>query len=185
MHFICLMGMSGSGKSTIEKALESYGYKRSVSYTTREPQVRNGKLEEDGNEYRFVTVDKFKALYNAKAIIEFEEYNNNFYGTPEPIGADKHVAVLCTKGYKALKEKYGNQVIGVYLKCEEELSISRIKHRHPDENTDEIIARLNKDKEIAKEMEEIADIVIDAQSEISDITYEIIKYARERERGQR
>ena len=78
MQFICLLGITGSGKSTIEKYFESLGYKRSVSYTTRKPQVRDGVQEVDGNEYRFVSVEKFMNLVNKEIIIEYENYSGNF-----------------------------------------------------------------------------------------------------------
>ena len=58
MKIVCIMGMSNSGKSTVEAKLEQIGFKRSISYTTREPQIRNGKLEENGVEYRFVSNKK-------------------------------------------------------------------------------------------------------------------------------
>ena len=54
MKLVCLMGISNSGKTSVEKTLEQMGFKRSISYTTREPQVRDGKLEENGVEYIFV-----------------------------------------------------------------------------------------------------------------------------------
>ena len=41
---IALLGASGTGKSTIENILANkYGYKKIVSYTTRQP--RNGEVE--------------------------------------------------------------------------------------------------------------------------------------------
>lgn len=183
MQFICIMGISGSGKSTLEASLEKIGYTRSVSYTTREPQVRNNVLETDGNEYRFVTEAKFMELVKANIIIEFEKYGNFYYGTPEPIGAEKHVAVVCTNGFKALKEKYGDQVIGVYIKCPEEVSIERIRNRHANsgKTADEIESRIRNDLKLAAEMEDIADLVIDAQNTKEQNLFEVLKYVRSRE----
>ena len=45
MKFVCIMGRSNSGKSTVEKTLEQMGFKRSISYTTKEPQIRDGVKE--------------------------------------------------------------------------------------------------------------------------------------------
>ena len=176
MDFVCIMGLTGSGKSTIEKLMERYGYKRSVSYTTREPQVRNGVLEQNGNEYKFVTEERFKALVEANAIIEFEKYGDNYYGTPEPIGSDRHVAVLCIKGFKALKEKYGDQVIGIYLKCDPKVNIGRIESRHDKEEVKKLLKRFNNDLRYADEMEGLADLIVDASKEPNEILRDILVY---------
>lgn len=185
MQFICIMGISGSGKSTLESSLENMGYTRSVSYTTRQPQVRNGVAETDGNEYRFVTVGKFMELVSAGIIIEYEKYGDNYYGTPEPIGAEKHVAVVCTNGFKALKEKYGDQVIGVYLKCPEDVSIDRIRARHLNsgKTAEAVEARINTDLKLAAEMEDMADLILDARNTREQNLFEVIKYARSKEKG--
>lgn len=183
MQFICIMGISGSGKSTLENGLEKMGYTRSVSYTTREPQVRNNVLEQDGREYRFVTESKFMELVKANIIIEYEKYGNFYYGTPEPIGAEKHVAVVCVNGFKALKEKYGDQVIGVYIKCPEEVSIERIRSRHSNscKTSEDIEKRIAGDLKLANEMEVIADLVLDARNTREQNLFEVLKYARSRE----
>lgn len=179
MQFICLMGISGSGKSELEHGLEKMGYTRSVSYTTREPQVRNNVLETDGNEYKFVSEERFMELVKANIIIEFEKYNNCYYGTPEPIGAEKHVAVVCTNGFKALKNKYGDQVIGVYIKCPKDLSIDRIRKRHAGSNktTEDIEKRIENDLKLAEEMEKVADLIIDANNTKEQNLFEVLNYA--------
>ena len=115
MQIVCLMGAKGSAKKQVERVLEDFGFKRSISYTTRKPMIKDGKLEESGDEYKFVTLDKFMDLVNKGFIIECENYNGEYYGTPIPLGADRFVAVVGVKGFKALREKYGEQVIGVYL----------------------------------------------------------------------
>jgi len=177
------MGISGSGKSTLESGLANLGFNRSVSYTTRKPQVRNNVLETDGNEYRFVTEEKFMELVKEGIIIEFEKYNQFYYGTPEPIGAEKHVAVVCTSGFRALKDKYGDQVIGVYLKCPEDVSAERIKSRHSSsgKTADEIAARISNDLKLAAEMESIADLILDARNSREQNLFEVLKYVRSKE----
>lgn len=180
MQFICIMGISGSGKSTLESSLEQMGYNRSVSYTTRKPQIRNNVLETDGNEYKFVTEEKFMQLVKADIIIEFEKYADFYYGTPAPIGAEKHVAVVCVNGFKALKEKYGDQVIGIYLKCPEKVSIERIIERHSNsaKTSKEIEARIQNDLKLASEMERLADLVLDARNSKERNLFEVLKYVR-------
>lgn len=167
------MGVTGGGKSTVEKQLEQLGFTRSVSYTSRKPQVRNGKQEENGVEYNFVTRERFMELVNKGVIIEFEEYNGNLYGTPEPFGATDYVSVVCTNGFKELRRRYGKQVIGVYLRCSEELAKSRAQQR--DTNDKQATSRKEEDKLKALEMQEIADIIIDTDKSIEVITAEILQ----------
>jgi len=171
------MGGSGSGKSYIESKLETMGFTRSISYTSREPKVRNGKLEENGKEYRFVTREKFLELVDKGIIIEHEEYDGNLYGTPVLIGSSRYVAVVFINGFKALKEKYGNQVVGVYLKCDRDIAIERAKSR--DCNIEQFIRRYDREKETLDKIEEIADITIDSSKDECDIIAAILKAAKE------
>lgn len=173
MKIVCIMGRSNSGKSTVEKYLEQMGFKRSISYTTREPQVRNGKLEEDGVEYKFVTEEKFMQLVEKGKIIEHERYGNNLYGTPRPFGSTRYVSVVCIGGYKALKELYGNQVMGVYLKCNDDVALLRGEQR--DKSAELVKKRQSEDKAVLEEMEKTADIVIDSNQELNRMLADILK----------
>lgn len=77
---LVLSGPSGSGKGTIVKELLSrYEDMRvSVSMTTREP--RPGEI--DGVHYYFVTRQKFEQTIAEDGLLEYAEYNGNYYGTP-------------------------------------------------------------------------------------------------------
>ncbi len=79
---IILSGPSGCGKGTVLKALLS---KRndtvvSVSVTTRSP--RPG--EEDGVHYFFRSRADFEQMIENGELLEYAEYNGNYYGTPLP-----------------------------------------------------------------------------------------------------
>ena len=78
---IVLSGPSGSGKGTIIKSLlqQREDTVLSISVTTRAP--RPG--EEDGVHYFFRTREEFEELIRRNALLEFAEYNGNYYGTPE------------------------------------------------------------------------------------------------------
>ena len=74
-------GPSGVGKSTVLHALfegrdDLYF---SVSATTRAP--REGEV--DGKDYHFISADRFRALIEEDAFLEYAEYVGNFYGTPK------------------------------------------------------------------------------------------------------
>ena len=78
---IVLSGPSGSGKGTIIKRLlqERDDTVLSVSVTTRAP--RPG--EEEGVHYFFRTREEFERLIAENRLLEYAEYNGNYYGTPE------------------------------------------------------------------------------------------------------
>lgn len=176
MKFICIMGRSNSGKTTVEKTLEQMGFKRSISYTSREPQIRNGIKEENGKEYIFVTREKFLKLVENNKIIEYEQYNGNLYGTPVPFGAKRYVAVVCLGGYRALKKMYGDQVTGVYLKCDAETSLNRGQQR--DGSVSLVKKRLSEDEKLLKDMENEADIIINSNQDLNKMLADILKVIR-------
>jgi guanylate kinase len=79
-RLIVLTGPSGVGKGTLLKALlakhpELY---LSVSATTRSP--REGEV--DGIHYYFYPRDRFDAMIQAGALLEWAEFAGNYYGTP-------------------------------------------------------------------------------------------------------
>lgn len=78
---IILSGPSGSGKGTIIKSLlqKRQDTVLSISVTTREP--RPGEV--DGVHYFFRTREEFEELIREKKLLEYAEYNGNYYGTPE------------------------------------------------------------------------------------------------------
>ena len=82
--FIVISAPSGAGKTTLcDLLLQSYPELcYSVSCTTREPRLN----EEDGVDYHFMTVDRFKKLVEENRFLEHATVHDNFYGTlKEPI----------------------------------------------------------------------------------------------------
>jgi guanylate kinase len=78
---IVVSGPSGAGKSTlIRTSLESLPQLAySVSATTRNP--REGEVE--GRDYVFLSRDEFEVWIQDGRFLEWAEYSNNLYGTPE------------------------------------------------------------------------------------------------------
>jgi len=75
-----ISGPSGVGKDTIASAqLQNinFGLIKPPSYTTR--KMREG--EENGKDYYFVDQKKFMELAKNKEILEYNFYNQNYYGT--------------------------------------------------------------------------------------------------------
>ena len=78
---IVLSGFSGAGKGTIMKHLMSRHpdtYHLSISATTR--GIRDG--EEDGREYFFKSKESFEQMIAAGELLEYANFNGNYYGTP-------------------------------------------------------------------------------------------------------
>lgn len=77
---VVVSGFSGAGKGTLMKELlKRYdNYALSISATTRSP--REG--EADGEDYFFVSRDKFQHMISENQLIEYAQYVNHYYGTP-------------------------------------------------------------------------------------------------------
>jgi guanylate kinase len=69
---------SGTGKSTLcENLRATPDFIYSISCTTRPPR----KGEEDGVDYHFLTVERFKSLIEDGEMLEYAQVHNNYYGT--------------------------------------------------------------------------------------------------------
>ena len=77
---IVLSGPSGAGKDSVLAQLKCQyeNIQLSISVTTRAP--RPG--EQDGEHYFFVTREAFEEKLRNNQILEYTEYNGNYYGTP-------------------------------------------------------------------------------------------------------
>lgn len=77
--FIVISAPSGCGKSTlIDMLLQEYpDLEYSISCTTRPPRGE----EEDGLDYHFLSVERFRELLAENAFLEHAEVHGNYYGT--------------------------------------------------------------------------------------------------------
>lgn len=173
MIFVCIMGRTSSGKTTLESTLEQIGFKRNISYTTRAPRLEQGELEKDGDRYNFVSRDKFNELLDNGRIIESVEYNGNLYGMAKPFGSNKYVAVVETEGFKALKEIYGKQVVGIYLACDADIAKERAEKR--DGSMELAKNRIDSDTQLVREAAELADITIDGNQDKNKVASDVLK----------
>lgn len=79
---VVLSGPSGVGKGTVRRALfdlPKHEFEYSISCTTREPR----KGEVDGEDYYFVTKEKFLQMIEDDKFLEWAEFVGNYYGTPK------------------------------------------------------------------------------------------------------
>lgn len=109
---LVLVGESASGKSSIEKYLvENYGYKKIVSYTTRQPRDR----EVDGVDYHFIADEEFDVLKSQDFFAEKASYNNWQYGIAKEDCTDDKVAVLTPHGLRQVKNIGDIKVLSFYI----------------------------------------------------------------------
>lgn len=84
--FIVISGPSGVGKGTIcNKLINELNAWYSVSTTTRTP--REGEV--NGVNYFFVTKEEFEDKIKNGEFLEYNVYNNNYYGTSKKVVLDK------------------------------------------------------------------------------------------------
>ncbi len=128
-----ISGPAGSGKSTIAERLlaESESITRAITATTRQPRAG----EQDGVDYFFMTKEEFSHDLDAGKFIEYNEFNNNFYGTPRKylekcIENGKTVLlVIDVNGAEAIKKEFPAAVTIFMLPPTEEILKDRLSGR--------------------------------------------------------
>ena len=91
---IILSSPSGAGKTTLVKKIsKKENYKVSISHTTRKP--RNSEI--DGEDYFFISQEKFKKLIQEGDFLEYAKVFNNLYGSTK-----KQVFNQLENGYNVL-----------------------------------------------------------------------------------
>lgn len=109
---------SGAGKSSLVKALLKHDSSilLSISCTTRAP--RPG--EEEGRDYRYVSIDAFSEMRKNQMLLEWAEVHGNFYGTPrdfidEATEAGRDVLLeVDWQGARQIKQHYP-QAISIFI----------------------------------------------------------------------
>ena len=154
---ICLIGKSGSGKSTIEQKLCSdLKINHVISHTTRPPR----KKELDGLDYHFVSDDYFEE--NKEEFIEQRLYKViNKDGTKgiwryglhrNSIKEGLNVVVIDVNGYKALRVYFGKQnVLPFFIHCSDSTRLNRVLLRGDGSNKLEVMRRFAADERDFKE----------------------------------
>lgn len=142
---ISVSGPSGTGKGSVLAKVKEMnpGFGTSISVTTRAP--REG--EQDGVDYFFKSKEEFMKMYEEGEILEYDEFVDNYYGTPtvalqEMSEAGTDVLLdLTIAGSMALKENFEQSVTIFLLAPSYEELENRLRGRGTD--SDEAIkARL-------------------------------------------
>ena len=139
-NIIIIEGPSGVGKDTIINALISKfpeRFARPINATTREMREN----ERQGNPYLFLSEEEFLKLRASGEIFEHTIRHGTYRGMrkssfDEILGNGKIALRDCDKyGLGALKEIYGDQVLGIFLTCDKEVIKQRLISRNEPEDS--------------------------------------------------
>ena len=115
--FIIISGPSGVGKGTIcERLIKELNAWYSVSMTTR--GIRDGEV--DGVNYYFISKDEFRKRIDEGKLLEYNIYNDNYYGTPKDKVLEKLeegidvFLEIDVNGAKNVKNKF-NDALLIYI----------------------------------------------------------------------
>jgi len=144
-----ISGPAGSGKGTVvKKLLEKHPeVKLSISMTTREPRP----IETPDVDYYFVSRELFKQRIEAGEMLEYAEYNGNYYGTPKAkviqsleSGYDV-ILEIEVEGAMQIKSAYPEAIAIMLTPPNSAVLEARLRGRGT-ETEENIIKRLNKAK---------------------------------------
>lgn len=116
---VVLSGPSGSGKGTVVGELHRLcpEMKVAISATTRQPRAG----EEDGVHYYFRTREEFEGLIERGEVLEYTQYNGNYYGTLKSevdriiSAGDDIILEIEVDGGGQIKRLLGDECVSVML----------------------------------------------------------------------
>ena len=163
---LCLIGKSGSGKSTIAERLNRrFGYVQAKSYTTRPVRVDDGN---DINTHTFITREQIADFQDD--IVAYNEYNNNAYFVTRKMLEGCNLYVVDKEGLIQLYKNYHDKdILAIYIDCDSSIASRRMAERG---DTDEqIMKRLQYDEKAFANCQELCDFVIpnEVQNGVNDI----------------
>ena len=165
-YIFCLIGKSGSGKTTIaDKLLEMYGYTQIVSYTTRPPRT------EYDTDHIFISKEEYDALTDKVAFTYFQD---NYYCATKKQVDNNDLYVIDPFGLQQLKQLYDGekQIVSIYIDVPMDICLERMRKRG--DNEDKIWERLRHDEAVFKEIAHKCDYVIDGIPEKAWIDIAVI-----------
>lgn len=151
---ICLLGISGCGKSTIASRLErKYGYSSVRSYTTR--PIREDD-ENDINTHTFITLDEVEKYKDD--IVADNWFNGNYYFATRTQLNCCDIYVVDKAGLEKLRKNYQDKdIIAIYLDTPVEIVAKRMEQRG--DSNEAIMSRIQNDAVAFQGAKELCDYV--------------------------
>lgn len=145
---IVLSSPSGAGKTTMTRRLlaQDPQIAMSVSVTTRSP--RPG--ERDGEDYYFITKDKFAALEAEDELLEHARVFDNYYGTPrepveEALADGKDIVFdIDWQGAQQLTEAAADDLVKIFILPPNMRELEQRLRTRAQDSDDVIAKRMNK-----------------------------------------
>lgn len=105
-----ILGGSSSGKTDFALHCNNFGFPKVITNTTRQRRV-----DDLANAYHFLTKEEFFDKVAQGKMLEYAEYNNNFYGTDIDSFSKNCVVVLEPKGFREITKKLSGRVFSILL----------------------------------------------------------------------
>jgi guanylate kinase len=138
---LILVGKAASGKDHLKKRIEERGFKSGVSYTTRPPRP----TEKEGEDYYFVTDERFDQILESGEMLEWMEFNSWKYGLSIEEFEKADVMIMSKDGLDILPKEYRDRCLVVYLDIGRMKRIERLNERK--DANDSIWRRMKTDDE--------------------------------------
>lgn len=106
---IVLIGKSCSGKTELAYTLKTRGFKPAVTCTTRPIRIN----EKEGVHYYFKSREEFQDMMVQDQLVEWDEFNDWFYGLPKSEFENADVLVVTPRGLTKLIEKFGRESMSI------------------------------------------------------------------------
>jgi len=180
-----ISGPSGTGKGTVcNELIKEDNISLSISATTRDKRIG----EEEGVTYYYLTKDEFEGLIKNDRMLEYANYNGNYYGTPKEavenmlLSGKNVILEIEAQGAFKVKEKMPEAVLIFILPP----SIKELKRRLIErgrESQEEIQSRINAAKwEISQSIKYNYILINDELSKCVNETLDIIKSVNEKQK---
>lgn len=146
---VCLIGSAASGKDTI--------FNKCVDFCEPIISVTSRKMRDSecGNEYIFCSDSLMESYIKNEALIEYRKrivdgkiaYYGVLKASIDLNSNKKYIAILDNDGYEKMKKYVGdNNIVSIYVECNDELRMKRIKKRQPSISDVEILERFEDDR---------------------------------------
>lgn len=125
MSRIILVGKAASGKDYMRKKLESRGFRYAVSYTTRPPRPN----ETEGNDYIFLSEEKFQEMIDQDEWYEWVSFNGWKYGTSKKQFSEDDLFIMTPTGASHIRADDRKNSLIIFLDMPKERRKDRLFER--------------------------------------------------------